>query len=108
MKALLIPVLGAIEQVEQAGLDDLQRLLDVHVEGLSVDGRDHAAAYVNEEGLPHGLPANPRAIQLLGFPIVGRAVLCGFDRSTGDQASIPDDIADAVLAMSASTQRRAV
>ena len=104
MKALLIPAFGAVEEVEQDGLGDLQRLLDGHIEALPVDGREDAAAgYVNEEGLLEGLADNARATQLLGIQIAGPAVLCGFDPTTGEQKPIPDDLAEAVLAASART-----
>ena len=103
MKALLIPAFGAVEEVEQDGLGDLQRLLDGHIEALPVDGRQDAAAYVNEQGLLEGLADNARATQLLGIQIAGPAVLCGFDPTTGEQQPIPDDLAEAVLAASAST-----
>jgi hypothetical protein len=103
MKALLIPTTGAVGEVEQHGLRDLQRLLHGDVEGLPVDGRHDVAAYVNEHGLLDGLPDNPRAMQLLGIPIAGAAVLCGFDPATGEQTPIPDDLAKALLAISTST-----
>ena len=103
MKALLIPASGSVVEVEQDGLGDLQRLVEGYVEALPVDGRQDATAYVNEEGLQEGLPGNARATQLLGIPIAGPAVLCGFDATTGEHKSIPDDLAQAVLAVSAST-----
>jgi hypothetical protein len=103
VKALLIPAFGAVEEVEQDGLGDLQRLLDGHIEALPVDGREDAAAYMNEEGLLEGLADNARATELLGIRIAGPAVLCGFDPTTGEQKAIPDDIVAAVLAASAST-----
>jgi hypothetical protein len=101
--ALLIAPFGPVEEVEQDGLGDLQRLVDGHVEALPVHGREDAAAYVNEEGLLEELPGNARATQLLGIRIAGPAVLCGFDAATGEQKPIPDDLAQAVLAASART-----
>ena len=80
VRALLIPAFGPVEEVEQDGLGDLQRLVDGHIEALPVHGREDAAAYVNEEGLLEGLPDNARATLLLGIRIAGPAVLCGFDR----------------------------
>lgn len=103
MKALLIPTIGPVTEVHQDGLGDLQALLDGPIEGLPVDGRHDAAAYVNEQGLLDGLADNPRATRLLSIPIAGPAVLCGFDPATGQQTPIPDDLAKAVLAISAST-----
>jgi hypothetical protein len=103
MKALLIPALGPVEEVQQDGVRDLQALLDGAVEGLPVNGRHDAAAYVNEHGLLDGLTHNPRASRLLGVPIAGPAVLCGFDPATGEQTPIPDDLADAVRATGATT-----
>jgi len=103
VRALLIPAFGSIEEVEQDGLDDLRRLVEVHIEALPMRGREDANAYVNDAALPAGLPGNPRATLLLGLPIAGPAVLCGFDAATGDQTAIPDDLARAVLAVSAST-----
>jgi hypothetical protein len=102
VRALLIAPFGAVEVVEQDGLGDLQRLLDGHVEALPVDGREDAAAYVNEEGLLEGPADNVRATRLLGIQIAGPAVLCGFDPTTGEQKPIPDDLAEAVLAASTS------
>ncbi len=104
MKALLIPPLGPIQQVKQDGLADLQRLIEGPIEALPVPGYADAAAYVNEEGLLEGLPANARATQLLGIQIVGPAVLCGFDTATGEQTPIPDDLAQAALALSDSSE----
>lgn len=104
MKALLIPPLGPIQQVEQDGLADLQRLIEGPIEALPVPGYADAAAYVNEEGLLKGLPANARATQLLGIQIVGPAVLCGFDTATGEQTPIPDNLAQAALALSDSSE----
>jgi hypothetical protein len=98
MRALLVPAVGPIAEVEQDGLGDLQGLIDGPVEGLPVPGRADAAAYVNEEGLLKGLPGNARATQLLGMQIVGPAVLCGFDAATGEQTPIPDDLAQTTLA----------
>lgn len=104
MKALLIPPLGAIQPVEQDGLADLQRLIEGPIEALPVPGYADAAAYVNEEGLLEGPPANARATQLLGIQIVAPAVLCGFDTATGEQTPIPDDLAQAALALSDSSE----
>ncbi len=97
MKARLIPTTGPVKEVQQHGLRDLQALLDGHIEGLPIDGRHDAAAYVNEQGLLDALADNPRATQLLGIPIAGPAVLCGFDPATGQQTPIPDDLAETVL-----------
>jgi hypothetical protein len=104
MKALLIPTIGPVKEVQQDGLGDLQALLDGHIEGLPIDGRPDAAAYVNEHGLLDGLADNPRATRLLGIRIQGPAVLCGFDPATGEQTPMPDDLAETVLATSASTR----
>jgi hypothetical protein len=103
VKALLIPTIGPVKEVQQDGLRDLQRLLDGHIEGLPVDGRHNAAAYVNEQGLLARLADNPRATRLLGIQIAGPAVVCGFDPTTGEQTSVPDDLAETVLAISANT-----
>jgi hypothetical protein len=103
VRALLIPAFGPVEEVQQNGLDDLQRLVDGHIEALPVDGREDANAYVNEAGLLAGLPGNTRATQLLGFRITGPAVLCGFDAATGEQTAIPDDLARTVHAANTCT-----
>lgn len=100
MKALLIPTTGPVTEVHQDGLDDLQALLHGPIEGLSIDGRHDAAAYVNEQGLLEGLADNSRATRLLGIRIAGPAVLCGFDPATGEQTPIPDDLAETVLKIS--------
>jgi hypothetical protein len=99
VRALLIPACGPVQHVEQDGLSDLRRLIDGHVEALPVQGRTDAAAYVNEEGLLKGLPGNARATQLTGVQIVGPAVLCGFDATAGEDAPIPEDLAQAVPRM---------
>ena len=99
---MLIPASGPVHEVQQHGLRDLQRLLDGPTEALPIEGREDAAAYVNEEGLLDRLPSNERATQLLGFPILGDAVVCGFDAATGEQTAIPNDLAQAVLAADAS------
>jgi hypothetical protein len=103
VKALLIPPFGSVQEVEQDGLGDLQRLVEGHIEALPVHDREDATAYVNEEGSLEGLPGNARATQLLGIQIAGPVVLCGFDATTGEQKPIPDDLAQAVLAVNAST-----
>jgi hypothetical protein len=102
VKALLIPASGPVQHVEQDGLGALRRLIDGHIQALPVQGRADATAYVNEEGLLKGMPANARATRLLGVQIVGPAVLCGCDAATGEETPIPDDLAQAVLAVSAS------
>jgi Domain of unknown function (DUF3846) len=104
MRALLIPAFGPVEEVEQDGLDDLRRLVEGHIEVLPMCGREDVAAYVNEEGSLAGLPGTARATQLLRFQIAGPALLCGFDAATGEQTAVPDDLAQAVLAASASTR----
>ena len=103
MRALLIPTFGHVEEVEQDGLNDLRRLVEGHIEALPMRDREDANAYVNEDGLLAGLPRNARATLLLGFQIAGPAVLCGFDAYTGEQTAIPEDLAQAVLAVSTST-----
>jgi hypothetical protein len=104
VKALLIPTTGPVAEVQQHGLGDLQALLHGPIEGLPVDGRHDAGAYVSEQALLDGLSDNPRATRLLGIRIAGPAVLCGFDPATGQQAPIPNDLAATVLASSASTR----
>lgn len=99
MRALLIPAFGPVQDVEQDGLGDLRQLIEGHVEALPVRGRADATAYVNEEGLHTGMPANARATQLAGVQIVGPAVLCGYDAATGEDTSIPEDLARAVARM---------
>jgi len=103
VRALLIPAFGAVEEVEQNGLDDLRRLVDGHIEALPMRGREDANAYVNEAGLLAGLPRNARATVLLGLRIAGPAVLCGFDAATGEQTAIPNDLARTVHAASTPT-----
>lgn len=107
MRALLIPTFGPVEEVEQDDLDDLRRLVAGHIEALPMRDREDANACVNEDGLLAGLPQNARATLLLGFPIAGPAVLCGFDAATGEQRAITEDLARAVLAVSASTSSHA-
>jgi hypothetical protein len=104
VKALLIPPARTDPAGRASGLADLQRLIEGPIEALPVPGYADAAAYVNEEGLLEGLPANARATQLLGIQIVGPAVLCGFDTATGEQTPIPDDLAQAALALSDSSE----
>jgi Domain of unknown function (DUF3846) len=103
VRALLIPAFGPVEEVEQDGLDDLRRLVEGHIEALPMWDREDANAYVNEDGLLAGLPRNARATLLLGFPIAGSAVLCGFDAATGEQTAIPEDLARTVHAASSCT-----
>jgi hypothetical protein len=93
VRALLIPALGPVQEVEPHCLRDLQRLLGGPVEALPIPDREDAAAYVNEEGLLDQLPDNPRATGLLGLGIAGPALLCGFDLATGEQTAIRDDLA---------------
>ena len=50
MRALLIPAFGAVEEVEQNGLDDLRRLVEGDIEALPMRDREDANAYVNEAG----------------------------------------------------------
>jgi hypothetical protein len=100
VKALLIPTIGPVTEIQQRGLADLQALLHGPVEGLPVDGQDDVAAYVNEHGLLDALPDNPRATRLLSLSIKGPAVLCGFDPATGQQTPIPDDLAATMLEIS--------
>jgi Domain of unknown function (DUF3846) len=101
MKALLIPTHGPLQDVEQHGLRDLHRHLHGPIEALSLDGRDDAAAYVNEHGFLDDLADNPRATRLLAIQIHGPAVLCGFNPVTGEQTPVPDDLAATVLAIDA-------
>jgi hypothetical protein len=99
VRAVLISAVGPVEEVEQDGLGDLRRLIEGHVEALAVRGRADATAYVNEEGLLNGMPANARATRLAGVQIVGPAVLCGCDAATGEDTPIPEDLAQAVARM---------
>jgi hypothetical protein len=103
VRALLIPVFGPVEEVEQDGLDDLRRLVEGDIEALPMRDREDANAYVNENGLLAGLSRNARAALLLGFWVAGPAVLCGFDAGTGEQTAIPEGLARTVHAASSCT-----
>jgi hypothetical protein len=100
VRALLIPVFGPVEEVEQNGLDDLRRVVEGHIEALRMPGREDANAYVNEAGLLAGLPRNARATLLLGFRIAAPAVPCGFGTTTGQHTAIPEGLAQTVHAAS--------
>jgi uncharacterized protein DUF3846 len=107
MKALLIPVEGALEEVELDGtLEQLQSLVGGYIEALPLPAfmgyaRD-ATAYVNEEGKLHGLEHNRRATDFMvpgvgiffGDYIAGPFLLCGFDPATGEHRALPTSVRD--------------
>jgi hypothetical protein len=68
MEAILIPADGSEELrfVEVDGLDSLQSFVGGCIEAVPTK-RDDVTAYVNEEGLIHGLPVNERAERLLVY-----------------------------------------
>jgi hypothetical protein len=108
MKALLIPVEGDIEIVEQNGLDDLQKLVGGCIETVTPPKeREDIALYFNEEGklLAPPLPNNPRAtlwmagMLMPGDYIGGPLVITGFDAKTGDNTDVPDDLKDELEAL---------
>jgi hypothetical protein len=91
-----------LEQIDRTDLDAYRRLVDGHLEVISLD-RPPASLYLNEEGKLLALPVNPRATALLWMQntafrgrdvvagpafIVGPADRDGYDRST------PQDLID--------------
>lgn len=71
MKVKLIPVEGEIKEVE-LGKDqfaEIQKLV-----GGYVVRYPRTNIIVDEDGLPKGLPINPRASEKVGGPVVGNAV----------------------------------
>jgi hypothetical protein len=68
------------------------------IEAVAYPGRSDSTAFVNEEGKLLGLPPNVIATVTLKPKlddlIVGNAVICGFDSTTGETTNIPEDLFD--------------
>ena len=97
MKAILIAVDGETTLVEQAGLDDLQRLVDGDIELVDVPGRVDAVAYINEDGkasmTPNGTATTVLRESLRSDDwIAGPCVVTGFDPRDGENRPVPKDL----------------
>ena len=77
--AIVIPPEGPTADFSFAGamptLKELQAAVGGYIEAVAVNGVARVVLVVNEEGLIHRLPENPRASQIAGRLIVGTAVL---------------------------------
>jgi uncharacterized protein DUF3846 len=97
MRAVLIPVEGEPREVEQNGLEDLQKLVGGWIEVLPFPGREDLTVYVNEEG-KFGCDPNRTATRLLGSVlfrgdwIAGPCVICGFDPDRGRNLAAPAEV----------------
>ncbi len=74
---------ATIQQVDAITLDTIKNFVGGYIEGLNLSAR--VSLYVNEEGFLHLLPPNRVFTRFDGnkVPVVGDAVLMGFDPSTG-------------------------
>jgi hypothetical protein len=77
--AKLIMVDGTIKEVaprkgESFELDEMQAFVGGLIEPVYLE--DGTTMLVNEEGLLMGLPMNALASALVGFPLVGPALIC--------------------------------
>jgi hypothetical protein len=109
LKALVIPVMGRVREIDLRSDDDdslSQRQAEVGgwIEAVKIPSfipdADRATCYVNEEGKLDGLPVNHRATDFMvpgiglwwGDYIAGPMVVCGFDYETGTNAPIPPGV----------------
>mgnify|MGYP003110851895 CR=1 FL=1 len=68
------------------GLEDYQAIVDGYIEAVDFtwNGR-RMSAYINEEGLIHGLPINPMLSLITGVPVLcGNGVIVGAPDSEGN------------------------
>jgi hypothetical protein len=77
--AIVIPPEGPTQDLSFAGaspsLKELQAAVGGYIEAVPINGVSRTVLIVNEEGLIHRLPENPRASQIAGRLIVGTAIL---------------------------------
>lgn len=98
MRALLIPVDGEPREVEQTGLDDLQKLVGGDIQMLDHPERSDLRVVIDEEGKLKERPLNESATRLMrpilrrDDYIVGDAVLIGFDPASGGDLPLPEDV----------------
>jgi hypothetical protein len=97
MKALLVPVEGAVETIDvEQTLDVLQGLVGGDIELLS--WRDDAVCIINERGKELGLAENVSATFLVGPVlqrgdfIVGPMVIAGGYTVDGELGDCPEDV----------------
>jgi hypothetical protein len=75
--AVLLKSNGSRElDVKINSLKQMQELVGGYVEFVYLNDK---VLIVNEEGLLYGLPRNNQATEIVGYPIVGDAILCGIN-----------------------------
>jgi hypothetical protein len=85
---------------ELGSLDDMQSLVQGHVQMLRHPKRNDVSLWVNDDGKHMGLPMNERATSLMegtlmpGDVIVGNMVITGADYRTGATLSVPENYDD--------------
>lgn len=94
VKGLLITTEGQVAVAAFNGLEDYQRAVGGYIETVELDGGHDLIA--NEEGLIQRLPLNRLASTIAQRPIVGNAILIGFQASTGEFVDVDEDLADSI------------
>lgn len=93
-KGLLIPVSGQVALIAFDGLEDYKRAVGGYIEVVELGGGQDLIA--NEEGLIYQLPLNPLASSIARRPILGNAILIGFNRAAGKFVDVDESLADSV------------
>lgn len=94
VKGLLITTDGQVAVTAFGGLEDYQRAVGGYIETVELgNGHDLVA---NEEGLIYQLPFNQVASMVSQRPILGNAILIGFQRSSGGFVDVDEDLADKI------------
>lgn len=96
-KGLLITTDGQLTIAAFADLADYQRAVGGYIETVELEDGQHDLI-VNEEGLLIGLPFNQLASVIGHRPLVGNAVLVGFNRSSGEHVDVDADLVDKIRA----------
>lgn len=94
-KGLLITTDGQLTITAFADLSDYQRAVGGLIETVELEDGRHDLI-VNEEGLIIRLPLNQLASMIGRRPLVGNAVLVGFDPRTGENVDVDENLVNKI------------
>lgn len=94
-KGLLITTDGQLTITAFADLADYQRAVGGYIETVELEDGRHDLI-VNEEGLIIGLPLNPLASMIGRRPLVGNAVLVGFNPRSGENLDVDEELVNKI------------
>ena len=90
-KGIKIMPNGSASHIEFDGLKDMQDVVGGFIECAS-EPTDNYDVYVNEEGLPKGLPLNILASLISGRKLLGPALVTGKPDEDGEITSVPKGV----------------